>query len=336
MRNRSDEVFMSRAVELALNGSGHTRPNPPVGAVVVKDGFIIGEGWHRRAGSDHAEVAALKDTVKRGYSPEGARVYVTLEPCSKVGRVGACTDALISAKVAEVVYASLDPNPKNARRASRILKSSGVLCRKFKYPPADRLIAPFAKFITKALPFVTVKIAMSLDGKICDFNGESQWISSSSARRLTGTIRESADAIMVGAETVRKDNPSLLSHGKKNNDLVRVVVTGSGKLPASAKIFTDGKNRTIVLKVPKGGALIDAMRALAAENIMHVYCEGGLELARSLAAENLVDEWISVISPKVIGSKPISEATTVKNSFIIPDALGSYEESVALLRRSKK
>lgn len=336
MRNRSDEIFLARAVALALKGSGHTRPNPPVGALVVKSGRIIGEGWHRRAGGDHAEVAALKDCVKRGESPEGSSVYVTLEPCSKPGRVGACTDALIAAKVSEVVYACRDPNPVNAARAARVLKKAGIVCRRSAHPDAERLIAPFAKFILTGLPFITVKIAMSLDGKICDLSGASQWISSPAARRLTGSARERVDAIMIGAETLRKDNPSLLSHGRRNDDLVRVIVTESARLPQKAKVFTDGAvNRTIVLKVPRGGSLADAMRSLARQGLMHVYCEGGLALARSLAAEGLVDEWISVISPKVIGDRPISEAAEIKKAFFISDNLGAFGESAAYLGRGK-
>ncbi len=336
MRNRSDEVFLARAVALALKGSGHTRPNPPVGAVVVKAGSVIGEGWHRRAGGDHAEVAALKDCRKRGHSPEGAVVYVTLEPCSRPGRVGACTDALAAAKVGEVVYAVRDPNPVNAGRAARVLGKAGIACRKCRYAPAERLIAPFAKFVREGLPFVTVKIAMSLDGKICDFKGDSKWISSPEARRLAGSVRERADAIMVGGETVRKDDPSLLSHGRRNDDLVRVVVTKSARLPKTAKIFSDGAvNRTIVLKVPRGGSLKEALRSLAAEGLMHVYCEGGLALARSLAAEGLVDEWIAVVSPKVIGERPVAEAARIANSYLIADALGAFGQSTAGLGRGK-
>ena len=195
---------MRRAIALAERSAGHTRPNPPVGAVVVKHGRVIGEGRHRRCGGDHAEVAALKacKTSPRGaavyvtlepcskpgrvgaccaalkactFSPKGATVYVTLEPCSKPGRVGACCDALIAAGVKRVVWACPDPNPVNRGKAARILRRAGIatahgLCE----DEASALIRPFAKHVTTGLPYVTVKLAMSLDGKICDDLGNAR------------------------------------------------------------------------------------------------------------------------------------------------------------------
>lgn len=302
---------MARAVALAQNGAGHTRPNPPVGAVVVDmNGRIAGEGWHRRAGGDHAEVAALKDA---GEKARGSFVFVTLEPCSKRGRVGACTSALIEAGVAGVRYAVMDPNPTNSGNAQKILQEAGIDCEVFHgsdkiTAAAQELIRPFAKHVKTGMPFVTVKIAMSLDGKICDKDGNARWISSESAREYTsGTLRERVDAIMVGAETVRKDDPSLLSHGAPNDDLVRVVISRSGKLPEKARIFTDGApNKTLVYPDPR-----TALAELGKQDIMHVLCEGGLKLAVSMAEEGLVDEWKAVVAPKVIGGRPITEATII-------------------------
>ena len=162
----TDADYMQRAIALAERSAGHTRPNPPVGAVVVKRGRVIGEGRHRRCGGDHAEVAALKSCTS---SPKGATVYVTLEPCSKPGRVGACCDALIAAGVQRVVWACSDPNPVNLGKAARILRRAGIetahgVCA----DEASVVIRPFAKHVTTGLPYVTVKLAMSLDGKICD------------------------------------------------------------------------------------------------------------------------------------------------------------------------
>lgn len=301
---------MLRAVELAVKGMGHTRPNPCVGAVVVKDGRVVGEGWHRKAGGDHAEVAALK---KAGKDARDSTVYVTLEPCSRPGRVGACTDALIVAGVAEVVYAVPDPNPTNRGKAKRALAKAGIRCRRFSGNPdvtslCELLIRSFRKHVLTGLPFVTVKIAMSLDGRICDNWGDAKWISSEKARRFTGSVlRERADAIMVGAETVRRDNPSLLSHGKRNDDLVRVVVSKSGKLPKNARIFTDGApNRTLVFDDAR-----KALEELGRMGITSVLCEGGMGLAVSLARQGLVDEWLTVLAPKVIGSGRISEAVQI-------------------------
>ena len=337
-----DEFFLLHAYARAMSGQGHTRPNPPVGAVIVKGGKIIGEGWHERCGGDHAEVAAIKDALKKTASPlKGATIYVTLEPCSKPGRVGACTDAIIAAGLKRVVYGSVDPNPVNRGRAKRILARVGIVCDQIDSEKVirvcDHQIRAFRKHVTTGLPYVTVKIAMSLDGKICDDYGNARWISSAESRKTTGYLREWVDAIMVGAETVRKDNPSLLSHGKRNDDLIRVVVTRSGKLPKNAQIFTDGApNETRVFRVGRAISgskvpadtkvpadsrvstdskdpivardLKDVLRQLGKMGVMHVLCEGGLKLARSLADADLVDEWISILAPVVIGSRPLKNA----------------------------
>ncbi len=302
---------MRRAIALAWRSAGHTRPNPPVGAVVVKGGRIIGEGRHRRCGGDHAEVAALKACSA---SPKGATVYVTLEPCSKPGRVGACCDALIAAGVKRVVWACADPNPTNRGNAARMLRRAGIetahgLCA----DEAAELVRPFAKHVTIGLPYVTVKLAMSLDGRICDAAGSARWISSAGSRRATGRLRERVDAVMVGAETVRKDNPSLLCHTKRNDDLWRVVVSRSGRLPKGAQVFTDeARERTLVFR-----DAAEAVRELGRRGFMHVLCEGGLGLARSLAAAGLVDEWIAVIAPLVIGDRPLDKAVRLPGLDVI-------------------
>jgi diaminohydroxyphosphoribosylaminopyrimidine deaminase/5-amino-6-(5-phosphoribosylamino)uracil reductase len=305
-----DAQYLARAIALAAKGLGHTRPNPAVGAVIAKNGKILGEGWHRKAGHDHAEAAAIKDARRRGHSTRGATIYVTLEPCSKPGRVGACTDAIIAAGIAKVVYAIPDPNPKNRGKAKRALAKAGVACERFAgdkalLQAAGDLVRAFRKHILTGIPYVTVKIAMSLDGKICDDRGNAKWISSPGSRSLTGsTLRETSDAIMVGGETVRKDNPSLLSHGKRNDDLVRVVVSKSGNLPKDSRIFTDGApNPTLVFPDPR-----TALVELGKMGITSVLCEGGLQLARSLAEQGFVDEWLSVLAPVVIGSLPIEKA----------------------------
>ena len=334
-----DAEFMERAVKLAARGLGHTRPNPAVGAVIVKGGKIIGEGWHKKAGKDHAEVAAIKNAARRGAKIlKGATIYVTLEPCSKPGRVGACTDAIVTAGISRVVYAVPDPNPKNRGKAKRALAKHGIKCERFKGDAdilklADDLICDFRKHVTTGLPYVIVKIAMSLDGKICDDFGNAKWISSADSRRLTGsTLREINDAIMVGAETVRKDNPSLLSHGRRNNDLVRVIISKSGRLPKNAQVFTDGApNKTLVFD-----DAAKAVRELGKMGIVSVLCEGGLKLARSLAEVGLVDQWITIVAPVVIGSRPIGKAIrgrlNVDESFI---ACGDSFVTVDFERRGR-
>lgn len=312
---------MLRALELARRGCGHTRPNPPVGAVVVKGGKVVGEGWHRRAGGDHAEVAAMKNAARRGVkSQKGATLYVTLEPCSRPGRVGACTDAIIAAGISKVVYAVPDPNPKNRGRARIVLSKAGVKCERSESDVvnclARELVGPFAKHVATGLPYVTVKIAMSLDGKICDDWGDARWISSEAARRETGRMRERVDAIMVGGETIRKDDPSLLSHGRQNLDLIRVVVSKSGNLPRNAQVFADGvPNKTFVFDDAR-----KALVELGKMGVLHVLCEGGLKLARSLAEDGLVDSWYSVVSPCVIGSRSIRDKIVFHSAAATRDA----------------
>lgn len=317
----TDNECMARAVELAARGLGHTRPNPAVGAVVVKGGRIVGEGWHKKAGGDHAEVAAIKNAARRGEkSLKGATIYVTLEPCSRPGRVGACTDAIAAAGISRVVYAAVDPNPKNRGKAKRALAKAGVKCERFAGDKAilwnaERLIRYFRKHVLTGMPFVTVKIAMSLDGRICDDWGDAKWISSEQARKYTGRLRETVDAIMVGGETVRRDNPSLLSHGRRNDDLIRVVVSKSGNLPKTAQVFTDGApNKTLVFSDAR-----KALEELGAMGVMRVLCEGGMKLAVSLAEQGLVDEWISVIAPKVIGTRHLKDAVKIAEVLCLQD-----------------
>ena len=305
----ADLNFMHAAVMEARKGLGHTRPNPPVGAVIVKDGRIIGKGYHHKCGCDHAEVDAIKNACRRKNDTTGATIYVTLEPCSKPGRVGACTDAIIAAGLARVVYGAVDPNPTNCGKAKRALARRGIACERLNPRSSQAalcrdLIRRFRKHVTTGLPYVTVKLAMSLDGKICDDYGDARWISSAAARKRTGALREQVDAIMVGGETVRRDNPSLLSHGKRNDDLVRVIVSKSGKLPKTAQVFTDGApNKTLVFDDAK-----KALVELGRMGLSHVLCEGGLKLAVSLAEAGLVDEWMTVLSPVVIGNRPIAKA----------------------------
>lgn len=299
---------MERAIALAWKSAGRTRPNPPVGAVVVKNGRIIGEGRHKRAGCAHAETAALAACSE---DPRGATVYVTLEPCSREGRVGACTAALAAAGVKRVVWACRDPNPANSGRAARILRRAGIetasgVCAAEALP----LIRPFAKHVATGLPFVTVKIAMSLDGRICDLAGNAKWISCERARKTTGALRSRVDAVMVGAGTVRADDPSLLCRVGRNDSLVRVIAASARGIPAGSQVLSDSAaDRTIVAVPAAGSGRVDLrglMKTLGAMGLMHVLCEGGLELARSLADEGLVDEWICVTAPVVIGSRPVS------------------------------
>lgn len=295
----SDEQYMMRAIELARQGEGLTRPNPPVGAVLVQDGEIISEGWHKKAGGDHAECLCLKNLKPKAQSLRSASLYVTLEPCSTHGRTPPCTDLILEKGIGRVVVSVEDLNPKHAGRGLEILRNSGIevvsgVCEN----EGRELIAPFEKFITTGVPYVTLKLASTLDGKIADRNGDSKWITGSDARERVQEMRRRADAVMVGAATVRADDPSLLPRPAEGRAPWRVVI---GKnIPSDAKVFTDeAKDRTLV----REGLLKTVLKELAEQHdIMHVLCEGGGQLAAGLVEEGLVDEFAFFIAPKLIGA----------------------------------
>jgi diaminohydroxyphosphoribosylaminopyrimidine deaminase/5-amino-6-(5-phosphoribosylamino)uracil reductase len=211
-----------------------------------------------------------------------------------------------------VVWAVADPNPVNRGRAARRLRAAGIETACWEkdrahcavVSRAQTLIAPFAKRIATGRPYVTVKLAMSLDGRICDVSGRSKWMSSPHARRVTGDYRARVDVVLVGAETVRKDDPSLLCHTRENPDLWRAVISRSGKLPRGARIFTDAAaSRTLVYR-----DVASAIEDLGRRGFLHVFCEGGLVLARALADAGLVDQWIHVQCPFVLGESPLGRA----------------------------
>src|ERR1041385_7435431 len=201
---------MRLALRLARRGCGTSSPNPMVGAVLLKQGVIIGRGWHRRAGGPHAEIEALRDAERKGRSPKGATLYVTLEPCSTHGRTPPCTDAIVAAGIKRVVVGATDPNPPHAGRAFRLLKRAGIgVTPGVHAEECARLNEAFNHWIVRRTPFVTVKAAMTLDGKIATANGESKWITGEQARACGMKLRQGADAILVGINTLLADDPSL-------------------------------------------------------------------------------------------------------------------------------
>jgi len=322
----SDEQYMMRAIELARQGEGLTRPNPPVGAVLVQDGEIISEGWHKKAGGDHAECLCLKNLKPKAQSLRSASLYVTLEPCSTHGRTPPCTDLILEKGIGCVVVSVEDLNPKHAGRGLEILRNSGVevvsgVCEN----EGRELIAPFEKFITTGVPYVTLKLASTLDGKIADRNGDSKWITGSDARERVQEMRRRADAVMVGAATVRADDPSLLPRPAEGRAPWRVVI---GKnIPSDAKVFTDeAKDRTLV----REGLLKTVLKELAEQHdIMHVLCEGGGQLAAGLVEEGLVDEFAFFIAPKLIGADGLPNFG--KTGGLISDTLNFKFQSVEQL-----
>lgn len=305
MPSSDDEYFMTLALAQASRGIGLTNPNPPVGAVLVKDGELIGEGYHHKAGQPHAEIEAMQDAMHKRRDVRGATIYVTLEPCSTRGRTPACTKALIHAGVARVVYAVPDPNPQHAGAADTQLRKAGIEVESgLLEAECTRLIRPFAKWIAKGLPYVIAKVGQSLDGRIVRPNGESRNVTSDAARAHAMQLRVRCDAILIGAETLRQDNPKLTVRGedipKDKEQPWRVVVTRSGKLPKKSHLFTDKhKKRTIVLKGER--SFEEILRDLAKRNITCVLLEGGGNLLGQAFAGKQVDECFWYLAPRICG-----------------------------------
>ncbi len=293
-----NEQYMMRAIELAKLGEGMTRPNPPVGAVLVQDDKIIAEGWHKKAGGDHAERDCLKSAIG---DLKSAILYVTLEPCSTQGRTPPCTDLILEKGIGRVVVCVEDLNPKHAGRGLDILRDAGVevitgICEE----AGRELIAPFEKFITTEMPYVTLKLASTLDGRIADSEGNSKWITGPEARERVQEMRRRADAVMVGAATIIADDPSLLPRPAEGRHPWRVVIGET--ILSNAKILTDDAAEQTLVRT---GALKEILKELAGHDVMHVLCEGGGKLAASFVEEGLVDEFAFFIAPKLMGADGI-------------------------------
>lgn len=305
MPSSDDDYFMTLALAQASRGIGLTAPNPPVGAVLVKDGELIGEGYHHKAGKPHAEIEALQDAMGKGRDVRGATIYVTLEPCSTRGRTPACTKALIHAGISRVVYALPDPNPKHAGTADKPLRKAGIEVESgLLEEECLRLIRPFAKWITTGLPYVIAKVGQSLDGRLTRPPGESQNITSKAARDHAMQLRVRSDAILIGAGTLRQDNPKLTLRGDDipadKRQPWRVVVTRAGELPRKSHLFTDEhKRRTLVLEGSR--SFEEILRELAKRDITCVLVEGGGNLLGQAFAEKLVDECFWYVAPRICG-----------------------------------
>jgi diaminohydroxyphosphoribosylaminopyrimidine deaminase/5-amino-6-(5-phosphoribosylamino)uracil reductase len=257
-RTRRERRYMRLALGLARRGYGATSPNPMVGAVLVKGDRIIGRGWHRRAGESHAEIEALRDARQRGHNAKGATLYVTLEPCCTQGRTPPCTEAIRAAGIRRVVAGAIDPNPRHGGRGFAILRRAGIaVARGVMAEECERLNEAFSHWIVRRTPWVTVKAGMTLDGKIATASGESRWITGEKARAYGMTLRQGADAILVGINTVLADDPSLtvrsvmVAGGRRRakareaqvaaegRQLRRIVLDASGRMPLEAKVASD-------------------------------------------------------------------------------------------------
>ena len=340
---KEDQRFMSRALALAGRGIGATSPNPAVGAVLVRNRRIVGEGFHRRAGGPHAEVFALRNVNARG-----ATLYVTMEPCCTWGKTPPCTDAIIAAGVKRVVIGALDPNPRHNGRGLTAMRRAGIrVASGLLADEATQMNAAFNKWITTGLPLVTAKAALSLDGKMATRTGNSKWITDEAARRKAHEMRSKVDAIMVGVNTVIRDDPRLtLRHGVRGSQPWRVVVDSQGHSPRTARLLTDPlRHRTIVFTTrhspsgwrrdlalkgvviiitPAKGGRVDlraALRELARMEVTSVLVEGGAELHAALFESRLVDRIAFFYAPIVIGDAgKIAQAARVQTTPFLIEA----------------
>lgn len=318
-----DIKYMKRAIELAKKGTGFTNPNPLVGAVIVKDGEIIGEGYHERCGELHAERNALKNCKK---DPKGASIYVTLEPCCHYGRTPPCTQALIEAGIVEVFVGNLDPNPKVAGNGIKILKGHGIHVEHGILEEECKAINEiFFHFITKDTPYVALKYAMTLDGKIATCTGESQWITGEKAREHVHKLRHQYAAIMVGIGTVLADNPMLNTRIEQGNDPVRIICDTKLNIPITSEIVQTAKEIPTVLatasedqekivQLENAGCKVwklkkamghvsikELLHKLHQENIDSVLVEGGGTLNETLVKSGYVNKVYAYIGPKIFG-----------------------------------
>ena len=272
----------------------------------MRDGALIGAGFHREAGEAHAEIEALRDSAARGNDPRGATAFVTLEPCSSHGRSPPCSDALIRAGITRVVYGATDPNPQHAGAADVILRNARVeVCSGVLQRDCEEIIRPFTKWITTGLPYVIAKAATTLDGRLTRPVGESQWITGGAARDHAMRLRVRCDAILIGAETLRQDDPSLTLRGENippgKRQPRRVVVSRSGNLPENAKLFTD-EFKALSIRLTGDFSFMEILRELKNGGMQTVLLEGGGSLLTQAFAARAVDEVCWYVAPRISGT----------------------------------
>lgn len=324
----SEEKYMRRALALACRALGRTSPNPVVGALVIKGEEVVGEGYHLKAGTPHAEVHALQQAGARA---RGATLYVTLEPCCHYGRTPPCTEAIIAAGISRVVVATLDPNPRVAGRGVNRLREAGIEVKVGVLEmEARRANEFFFKYITTGVPFVAVKAAMTLDGKIATRSGDSRWITGEDSRRFVHTLRNIYDAILVGIGTVLKDDPLLNTRLDipDQRDPVRVILDGRLDIPLDSRIVaTASQQRTVVMtstaanpgqaaRLQDRGVEVvwidsspdtippqEVLKMLGKQELASLLVEGGGQVNASFLQSGLVDKVYWFIAPKICGGK---------------------------------
>ncbi len=325
--DNSDKRFMRIAIREARKGLGRTSPNPAVGAVIVKDGKVIAKGYHRAAGLPHAEIEALNKL--NGYAP-GAVLYVTLEPCNHQGRTPPCTEAIIKSGIKRVVIGMRDPNPHVRGGGADFLRDQGIeVSEGILERECQELNEHFIKFVKTGLPYVAIKVAMTLDGWIATRTGHSKWITNERSRQFVHRLRDIADAVLVGVDTVIADNPLLTTRlkGRRGRDPVRIILDSHLRIPRDANVITKDPAKTMIVvgegcvtedKIRKfeeeTGAsiiecplkngkieLINMLSVLGKRDMMYLLVEGGAGIIGSFIKERLVDKFYIFKAPKLIG-----------------------------------
>ncbi len=360
-----DQAYLAEALASARWADGRTSPNPPVGAVVVKDGAVVGQGWTAPPGGPHAEVVALQAS---GVEAQGATLYVTLEPCTFQGRTPPCTTAIRAAGVRRVVWAARDVDPRMGEGAAAVLAQDGIATGYLALAAADELVAPFRSRVERGRPLVTAKWAMSLDGRIATRSGDSRWITGPAARRRVHELRDRVDAIMVGVGTVLVDDPALTvrltDHWRLIRQPLRVVVDSRGRTPLHARVLQPELAGTTVIAtvdppvewctaVEARGAtmlrvaarhsrvdLVAVLGSLAERGVTHLLVEGGAALLGALADAQLIDRIWAFIAPKLIGGSaapgPLggAGATSMSDTIgVVVDAVETVDNDVLIMGR---
>lgn len=361
-----DEKYMRLAMQLAGNAIGRTSPNPLVGAVIVKDNRVVGCGWHRKAGTPHAEVHALNQA---GELAQGADVYVTLEPCAHYGKTPPCAKALVEAKVKNVYGGLLDVNPKVAGKGFKILEDAGIHVEYgFLQDELRKQNEVFFKWIEHKKPFIVLKAAMTLDGKIATATGQSKWITNETSRAYGYKLRDIYDGIMVGINTVIEDNPMLTARVDGGKNPIRIVVDSSLKIDINANVVQDKSAKTIIATTDKADKdkilklqaqdvdviVVDKdendkvdieklLDILGQQNICSILVEGGATLSGSFVAKKLVDKVYFFIALKIVGGKEAKTPVAGTGILNLQEALAlkdiqieKLEEDILIIGRVDK
>lgn len=356
MEEKLDKIYMERAIELAKKGVGFTNPNPMVGAVIVKDGRIIGEGYHERCGSLHAERNAIASLTE---SAQGATIYVTLEPCCHYGKTPPCTEAIIEQKIARVVIGSKDPNPLVAGKGAEMLREAGIeVVEDFCREACDAVNPVFFHYITKKTPYVAMKYAMTADGKIATKSGASKWITGQKAREHVQSLRHRYMGIMAGIGTVVKDNPMLNCRMEGGKDPIRIICDDNMRIPLDCQIVQTAKEIPTILaikkqqfsedlekkkkkllefgieimEIPEKGNYLDLqelMRQLGEKGIDSILLEGGGILNESALKAGIVQKVYVYVAPKLFGGAAAKSPVEGEGIAEVKDAYAFHLENIS-------